>query len=59
MVRLQKQAVWLPPMSVCRLQNYRQQFTLKYALLRQIGTETDKVTPFLKVSVFTPFFAEN
>lgn len=27
MVRLQKQAVRLPPMSVCRLQNYRQQFT--------------------------------
>jgi hypothetical protein len=32
---------------------------LKYAPLRQIGTQTDKATPFLKASVFTLFFAEN
>jgi len=32
---------------------------LKDGLLRQIATQTDKVPPFLKASVFTLFFAEN
>nr|DAO48383.1 MAG TPA: DASH complex subunit Dad3 [Caudoviricetes sp.] len=31
---------------------------MKYKILRQITTQTDKVTPFFKASVFTPFFAE-
>lgn len=33
--------------------------SLKYSLLRQITTQTVKVTLFLKASVFTLFFAGN
>ena len=59
LVRLQKQAVRL---FLCLFIGYKitdSSLPLKYTLLRQIATQTDKVPPFLKAFVLTLFFAEN